>query len=46
MHAVSSTISRNVRDVDGPSNLSGAKGTPKSAQTDMNVSKFCWQTST
>jgi len=38
---VSSMIPRNDSDVEGPSSLSDAKGTPKSAHRDVKMFRFC-----
>lgn len=40
--SVSSIIPRNDSDVEGPSNLSDANGTPKSSHRDVKISRFCW----
>ena len=39
---VSSSMPRNVRRCDGPSSFANARRTPRSAQTDSILSRFCW----
>jgi len=45
MRSVSNMIPKKDKEVGGPSNLSNAKGTPKSAHKDTKVSIFYWQVS-